>query len=284
MTKFIIPFFLTLILCSAPAMAKEAQPGNIALVSILDADTSMEKNLLPDIDKFPELAALFDTGPLPAVSKTYFIIDGSHKILVDAGWGSEQKIKGQTLEQLAQLDVHPEDITDIFLTHLDSDHIGGLTRNGEAVFQNATLWIPRQEYEAWMKGDIQKRPEIAVERARKLEKIYENRIKLFDYDTPLLPGIAAFEANGHTPGHTGYAIETAGDRFLIVGDLIHIPQVQLVKPALSTIYDMNMEKAAQAREKILERATAEKATIGGMHFPMVGKVNQTQDGGFAIDK
>lgn len=82
------------------------------------------------------------------------IEDGNRLILVDTGNGDKQDAKffghyylhgDDTLEKsLKQHGFHPDDITDVFLTHLHFDHCGGtIKRDGEKLvpaFKNAKCW------------------------------------------------------------------------------------------------------------------------------------------------
>lgn len=80
--------------------------------------------------------------------------DGDRLILIDTGIGDKQDQKflnhyylhgDATLDSsLAALGFHRDDITDVFLTHLHFDHVGGaVVRNGERLlpaFKNARYW------------------------------------------------------------------------------------------------------------------------------------------------
>lgn len=255
--------------------------GKLEVVAIRDALGSMEAKLLPDLANYPELLKLFEHGPLPAVNNVYFLkIDGKN-VLIDTGWGKEQPEKqGSMLQSLATLGVAPTAINDILLTHMDFDHIGGLTQAGKPVFPNATLWIAKPEYEAWLRSDIQKRPQEKIALAQKIAEIYKDHLKLFEFGQEILPGIKAVNATGHTPGHTAYDITSGNETLTIAGDIMHISSVQLLNPKLSTIYDMDMQKAAESRAALLKRAATTGSQLGGMHFPMVSPVKQREDGGF----
>lgn len=256
--------------------------GDFEIVAITDARTTMEKNLLPEIDKYPEFAGVFDQGPAPAVAQTFYFKDGVHNILVDAGWGTEQKIKGSTLTQLADLDIQPSQISDILLTHLDQDHIGGLIKNGKAVFPTAKLWISEPEFQAWSAGHVPGRNESSIKLAQTVFSAYKDRIRTFNFGEEILPGVESVDATGHTPGHTAFDIKSGNEKMTIAGDLLHIAQVQLQKPELNTIYDGSPRQAAESRKRLLERAAQEKSIFGGMHFPMISDVRQIPGGGFVM--
>lgn len=252
--------------------------------ALTDAEVTMEATLLPNAGMYPDVRTSFEKGPLPAVAKTYFLEDGAHAILIDAGWGKEQRVAGRTLEGLAAIGVAPEDVTDIVLTHMDMDHIGGLMEKGEPVFPRATLWISRPEYLAWQSGSVSARPQSAVERAKAVAAAYRGRIRLFEFDEEFLPGITARDASGHTPGHTALEMGKSGEKLVIAGDLIHIWPVQFRHPDLSTVYDMDPEQAAKIRERYLKSLADEGGVLGGMHVAGMGRVRALPEGGYLLEE
>lgn len=284
--KLALLLSLSVCLLSFAAMAETPEDveiipvGDLEVYGITDAHSTMESRLLPDLDAHPELKPLFEHGPLPAVAKTYLLKTGNHVILVDTGWGNEQAIKGKTLDKLAELGIKPENITDIILTHLDMDHIGGLVNNGKAVFPNAEVWISKPEYDAWINGKIEKRSADAIRKAKTIKEIYGNRVKTFAWDEEILPGVKAIEASGHTPGHTAFDIVSGKNKLTIAGDLIHIAEVQLPHPEMSTIYDVDMKKAVDSRKHLLQRAVDDASLFAGMHFNMVSPVRAGENGAY----
>ena len=89
-------------------------------------------------------------------ARCLLIEDGDRLTLIDTGMGDKQSDKffsyyfpwgDATLEKsLKSKGFHPDDITDVFLTHLHFDHCGGCIKKGdkenslETVFKNATYW------------------------------------------------------------------------------------------------------------------------------------------------
>lgn len=284
-------FVLTLVL--ALAGAAQAQDGvdhytvgDMDIMAMRDADVTMGRQLLPQLETAaPEFAGVFERGPVPAVDQTFYFKKGDRNVLVDAGWGKELKQEGHTADLLYEAGIPEDAITDVLLTHMDMDHVGGLLNNGQPVYPNATLWISRPEYEAWVvkglgEGGVSGRSQAAVDLAKKVASAY--KVRQFDYGDELLPGVTAVDAAGHTPGHTAYDITSGNDRMTIAGDILHIAPVQLARPALSTTYDMDGAKAAAARERLLNRAAEQGALFSGMHFPMVSDVRKVPGNGYVM--
>ena len=211
--------------------------------------------------------------------------------LFDAGNGLARD--GQLPIQLAARQVAPEDVTDIAITHLHGDHIGGLLdADGQAVFPRATLHIAAAEKAHWMaEDDTEQNPSPAV--AAVLEA-YAGRLNLFTQ--PFITSrVMAIPIPGHTPGHTAYAIyadaaEPADPErgslpaVYIVGDLMHCLPVQLPHPEINMVYDMDTAQSAAMRRSMLERfAEAGAPWVAGMHFPFPGYGRIERRGeGFAL--
>lgn len=94
-------------------------------------------------------------------ARLLLIEDGERLILVDTGLGDKQdenffrhyyRHGDDTLDgSLAKHGFHRDDITDVFLTHLHFDHVGGaIERQGSLLvpaFKNATFWSNRQHWD-----------------------------------------------------------------------------------------------------------------------------------------
>lgn len=260
----------------------DIQIGGLKMLAIKDAPVTFEMSLLPDMEKYPDAKKLYDSGPLGGVARVYYFTNGEHKIMVDSGWGGDLALKGRTKELMAKRGIKPEDITDILLTHMDFDHIGGLTSKGKALYPNAVLWVAKPEFDAWKTGKVKARPKQAIDLAKSVIKAYDGRTRQIEYGAEIFPGVVAREATGHTPGHTVWDIGKGDDRITIAGDLIHVAPVQFAHPDLSTTYDMDMLKAAETRAKILEKAAADKNIFAGMHFSKIGQVRSDGKSGYEI--
>ncbi|RUZ38790.1 MBL fold metallo-hydrolase, partial [Mesorhizobium sp. M7A.F.Ca.CA.001.15.1.1] len=88
---------------------------------------------------------------------------------------------------------------------------------------------------------------------------------------------------GHTPGHTGWLIESGGDSVMIWGDIVHMPHLQFTAPQAATILDIDRDLAVATRRRALDMAAADRLRVAGIHldFPAFGHVER-RGGGYAF--
>ena len=218
----------------------------------------------------------------------YLIQGEGHTILVDSGMGAVNHIGGELPQRLLAIGVQPEEIDSVLLTHGHPDHIGGLLNQaGTARFSNATLYISSAEAAFWLDDEIIKFTSERTQRnallVRRTLEIYQPKLQLIETET-LFADIRAVNLPGHTPGHTGYRIDSGNDSLLIWGDIVHYPHIQLAHPQVSISFDHNPARAQQTRETVFEQAAREKLTIAGMHLaePGLAPLEATKQGGYYL--
>lgn len=121
-------------------------------------------------------------------------------------------------EKLKDLGFSPNDITDVLLTHMDADHIGGL-----AELPNANIHVSSHEI------DAATRPKFKVEFKRYNKTLWDHdpnwrsfphkgdSWKGFSDVREILPEILSIPLPGHTRGHTGYCFN---EELIHAGDAI----------------------------------------------------------------
>ncbi len=99
----------------------------------------------------------------------------------------------------------------------------------------------------------------------------------------MLAGISLLPLPGHTPGHSGYRIESAGETLVMWGDTVHVPEIQIPRPDVTNEYDISEDLAAENRRKILEVVADERLLVTGGHLHLPGFAHVVRDGtGFRL--
>ena len=178
---------------------------------------------------------------------------GPDIVLMDCGEGSQRQLM---LSPFSFMKVRA-----ILITHLHGDHTGGMLSDSTAVFPNAEVYISYPEYVAWAGMEDGQSSQLEA-----LAKAYEGKIHLFEFGDTLPGGVEALDAAGHTPGHTAYRV----GKLLIVGDLMHGVALQIEHNEYCANFDMDKEKAVDARRRILALAADGNMLTAGMHFPVPG--------------
>lgn len=222
--------------------------------------------------------------PLAAVN-AYVVDTGTDVILIDCGTGDLfGPTLGQMTRNLTAAGYAPEAVTQILVTHLHPDHIGGSFADGAALFPNAKFCVSATEHGFFSNADMKA---AAPEFMRSFWDIagaalaaYGERVTLFDGENEVLAGITAQPLPGHTPGHVGYRLDHAGESLLIWGDIIHVPQVQFARPEVTIAFDVDPATAAATRTALLPRLATERQLVAGMHlpFPGIGYIETTASG------
>ncbi len=255
--------------CSGSQQPSESQsdalPDNVYCVKkfqiygIQDHDQTLSAELFKGYND-SLLTQVMPTGETEAGINVFLVDFGEFGyILFDAGIGADKG--GRLMETLDSLDISPNEISQIFITHLHFDHVGGLFNpDGTAAFPSANLYIPQPEYDAWSSGKMGDTKVVEM-----IDRCYEGRINCFTpgdtIDSVLC--LVTIPAYGHTPGHTIYNIEDV----LIVGDIMHAVALQLDHPEFCARFDADPAQAVATRKAVLDRARTEHLTLCGMHFP-----------------
>lgn len=276
---------------TAPA-AMQAQPGyyrvkigaiNVTALSdgtVPQALHELLTNTTPgEVDQL--LAHAHLAYPVEASVNAYVIELGTRLVLVDTGAGSYYgPTLGHLLANLRAGGYQPEQITDVLLTHIHTDHSGGLLNGSQRAFPNATLHVSKAETDFWLSdASLAKAPADArhyFQEARATVQPYvaAGKVRTFTGNGELFPGLRTIASPGHTPGHTFYALESQGQKLLFWGDVMHVAAVQFPKPAVTIVYDANSSQAAATRQQAYAEAAKQGYWVAVDHvsFPGIGHV------------
>lgn len=266
--------------------------GNVEVTALFDGATQLDAKLLKNASarEVAKLhARMFVKGSTMQVAVNAYLINSDGKlVLVDAGAAKVLGPKlGQIVANLKAAGYTPEQVDAVLLTHLHGDHVAGLVdAEGRAVFANAQIWSAKADNDFWLSETIaaqapkEFQPFFKMARDAAAPYLKTGQWKIFDADRELLPGIASFAANGHTPGHSGYLVGAGENRLLIWGDIVHNHAVQFARPQVAIEFDNDPKAAVATRKKIFAKAAKEKLLIAGMHlpFPGIGHVRKEASG------
>jgi glyoxylase-like metal-dependent hydrolase (beta-lactamase superfamily II) len=279
---------------AAAPMAKTFAPGyyrfmlgNFEVTALSDGTVNLpvEKLLQEPAEK--TVAALdkaFLKTPVQMSDNAYLVNTGKRLVLIDTGAGTLfGPTLGKLMNNLKASGYKPEEVDDIFLTHMHPDHVGGLSANGVLQFPNAVVHAERLESDYWLS---QKNLDSAPDASKDFFKgamasvnpyVQAGKFSPFEGNVELVPGVRSYTDFGHTPGHTSYVVESEGQKLLLIGDLIHVTAVQLDHPKVTIAFDTDPKAAAASRIKVFNQAARERTLVGAAHiqFPGIGHLRAT---------
>jgi glyoxylase-like metal-dependent hydrolase (beta-lactamase superfamily II) len=266
--------------------------GDLEVTALLDGSAVFDLHWLtakkPAMDRVAE--DLMEDPHLLDTSDAGFLVNtGKRLILIDAGAGTwfGGGSLGRLVDSLRSAGYAPEQIDRIFVTHLHSDHIGGLTtRDGKRVFSNAEVFVSKAESDFWLSSEnAAKAPKDAQPFFQNAQSIAAPYIKAgkwhtFNDSEALVDGMQLVSLHGHTPGHTGYEFSSQGQTILFWGDTIHEQLVQLSHPDITVVFDIDHAAAAATRKSLLPGLAREGVMIAGPHmpFPGMGRLRKEANG------
>src|SRR6201997_4805054 len=235
-------------------------------------------------------AAYMPKGMVTVPFNPQLINTGSKLILIDCGngIGALEATKGQAgrmMQNLTAAGVDPKSVDMVIMSHLHPDHTNGIrAADGSMAFPNAQIMVPAKDWDFWMSEENAAKAqsnEMMKNYFANVKKVYagiESKVKRYDWDNEVAPGITAIGTPGHTPGHTSFAVTSGGSKILISADVTNIPEFFLRNPDWHVAYDADPEMAQKTRHKFYDMASAEKATVVGFHFPFPAVGHVEKDG------
>ena len=190
----------------------------------------------------------------------FVVRSGERVVLIDTGVGrvdSPPFHGGDFLTSLAAYGITPDDVTDVVFTHLHFDHVGWATQQGSVVFANATYRCDERDWDHFVGPD--------AGATRKLTPIAD-RMDMWKASGPILPGVDAMVAPGHTPGSTIMVISSGAERALLLGDVVHCP-VELLDDEWAGMGDVDPDLAKRTRNALARELEGTDVPAAAAHFP-----------------
>jgi len=265
--------------------------GDFEVTALSDGAVPLDiKKLLTNV-KPERVDALFKraymTNPVSTSVNAYLINTGSKLVMIDSGAG---KLFGPTLgnilTSLRAAGYQPEQVDEIYITHMHGDHVGGLMQGDQRAFPNAVVRADKRDADFWLS---QAKMDAAPAEAKDAFQgamasinpyIAAGKFQPFDGGGELVPGITAVSTYGHTPGHTMYVVQSKGEKMAVLGDLMHVASVQFVDPSVTIQFDSDSKQAAAQRKKVYADTAKQGMWLAVAHisFPGIGHIRSDGSG------
>ena len=221
------------------------------------------------------------SGKLVFSFHSFVVRTGRHTILIDACIGNDKerparpqwhRMRTSYIEDLARAGVRVEEVDYVMCTHLHWDHVGWNTRllDGRWVptFPNAKYIMAKREFDHWQDFHASgaEHPHATAFEDSILPVVKTGQSMLVGDDFAIEDGLWFESAPGHTPGNVVIHANSAGQRAVFVGDVLHHP-VQCLKPEWSTRACTDMDLSRKTRTRVIEEHEAAGTLVLPAHFP-----------------
>ena len=266
---------------AASAQTATASFGSAKLSILSDGSITLPGTFLARAAPRAEVEGLLTGAGLPTDVVTSSlnvpaVTRGDDVVMFDCGAGKNfLPGAGRLPDSISAAGIELEKVNHVLLTHAHPDHIwGALDDFDTPACPNATYHLAQTEWDFWMAPDVfSKLPEdrqAFAAGAQRVLKALEPQLKRFKSGDEVIPGVAAIDTAGHTPGHVSFEVRLGGEPFVIVGDAFTHPVVSFARPDWATVADQDGERAAASRRRLMDRLVADKLPFTAYHLPKGG--------------
>ena len=209
---------------------------------------------------------------------------GGRTVLIDAGIGVDPGLNlpraGRLVQRLEAAGIDLASVTDVVLTHMHMDHVGGLLVEGvkERFRSDLRIHVAAAEVKFWESPDFSHTsmppgfPDALRSAAKRFANNYRSQLRQFDDEYEVAPGVTAYRTGGHTPGHCVVRLASGGDRLTFAGDAVFA--VGFDQPEWHNGFEHDPKEAARVRIRLLRELaeTGEMLVATHLPFPSVGRV------------
>jgi glyoxylase-like metal-dependent hydrolase (beta-lactamase superfamily II) len=208
---------------------------------------------------------------------------GEQTILVDAGLGGQFPgfpRAGQFPKRLEAAGIDLASVTDVVITHMHMDHIGGLlvdeVRN--RLRSDVRIHVSATEVEFWAAPDFSLTtmpapvPDVLRSTAQQFITAFHDKLRTFKEEYEVAPGVVVRLTGGHTPGHSVVYVNSGGERLTFAGDALF--PVAFDHPEWHNGFEHDPEESVRVRVRLMQEAAASGELLVATHlpFPSIGRV------------
>lgn len=265
--------------------------GDLRITALSDGTVPQDLHKLllgitpKEVDNLLDRAFL--KNPVEASINAFLLQTHEGLVLIDAGAGEVfgPGYGGRLVDSLAAAGVEPAQIRHVLITHVHSDHSGGLVVKGQPVFPNAVIHVGKPDVDFFLGARGAERQGYADHYFSEAETalrpyLAQSRLKTFRSGEEILPGITATIHPGHTPGAAFFTVRSGKDAMVFIGDTLHVSAVQFPRPGVTIVYDVVPAQASAVRRAAFDQFARERTLVAAPHlpFPGIGHVRRDQAG------